>query len=299
MKKIIFIFFIFLLINFFIFRYDGVSKTKIKEEVQEEIMPIRNREGDFLGIISVITIPKDMKDKTIKISSSIFGGINEFKNMEEGSNLIQLKIINKSKYKYKYIKNSLKISTVDNKDNSNYNTKVKGFDKLYITDDFLPYRVNNTAIKELDLDNPNYKNIDNRLKEIGYRGICEIDKYYLDFYYKKYNLNIDKLEKFSNSIMKEIFDGESLKEFENNKKIVSLAYYYFYNNILTFTFNNKTKSIKNYMDDLNFNKKFINIKKKSEVKIKDMSLNVSDKYMSDAFNSYKYIGKFEFRLNRS
>ena len=40
---------------------------------------------------------------------------------------------------------------------------------------------------------------------------------------------------FSNNIFNfEVKDYKELKEFENNKKIVSLAYYYFYNNKLSY-----------------------------------------------------------------
>ncbi len=297
MKKIIFIFFIFIFINFYIFKLDVISKNG--EDLVEEILPIRDRKGNFKGIVCNITLPKNFKEKTITVKPDIFGGINEFRKIGEGKSIIRLNINNKSKYKYKYVSNSFSISTKKLDDKNNYiNTGGKGFDELDVFYIFAPYRVVNSALKELKINNYTNQTIDLKLKELGYVGEEELDTYYRDFYNKKFNLNYKDLDDFSASIKKEIFTGEKLDYMEKNKNIIILAYNYFYNYVLTFSMNNKTKSIGSYMKGEALNK-FVDIKKKSQVNIKNMSLNIEKSYMTEAFQNFNYLGEVKFKLNRS
>lgn len=286
MKKIIFIFLFLIIFSGSIIVYS--RETKKTEEILEEIFPLRDDDGNFLGISCVITIPENEKEEKIKINPDIFGGINEYREMEVGSNIINLKIINKSKYDY--VIDSFNISTKEIVDKNNYkNTGGIGFDEYEIYDVFSPYIVFNNALKNLFLDNGyefSLNELEDKLKDRGYNGLEDIDKYYLDYYNKKYDLNCSKLDEFSSSIIKEIFEGEKTFYLEEDKEIIELAYNYFYKNILEF----------NFLDN---NYKKIDILKGKAKNINGLKLNISDKYMTDAFKDYRYIGDISFTLNRS
>ena len=84
----------------------------------------------------------------------------------------------------------------------------KFFNQINIPKGFTFRRTYNTALKEL-IPNSNGiqmtdENIDKALKENGYNGIEEYDKYLLDFYNKKYNTNYSRLDTFSKGIIKEM-----------------------------------------------------------------------------------------------
>jgi len=84
----------------------------------------------------------------------------------------------------------------------------KFFNQINIPKGFTFRRTYNTALKEL-IPNSNGiqmtdENIDKALKENGYNGIEEYDKYLLDFYNKKYNTNYSRLDSFSKGIIREI-----------------------------------------------------------------------------------------------
>ena len=84
----------------------------------------------------------------------------------------------------------------------------KFFNQINIPKGLTFRRTYNTALKEL-IPNSNGiqmtdENIDKALKENGYNGIEEYDKYLLDFYNKKYNTNYSRLDTFSKGIIKEM-----------------------------------------------------------------------------------------------
>ena len=84
----------------------------------------------------------------------------------------------------------------------------KFFNQINIPKGFTFRRTYNTALKEL-IPNSNGiqmtdENIDKALKENGYNGIEEYDKYLLDFYNKKYNTNYSRLDSFSKGIIREM-----------------------------------------------------------------------------------------------
>lgn len=159
----------------------------------------------------------------------------------------------------------------------------KFFNQINIPKGFTFRRTYNTALKEL-IPNSNGiqmtdENIDKALKENGYNGIEEYDKYLLDFYNKKYNTNYSRLDSFSKGIIREILsdtdpvyaynsayaalglDEIDLRRYETAKKAIDNAIkntdftnpiqylLYFYNNNDKFNCNGTCKA--NNLSELN------------------------------------------------
>lgn len=284
------------------------------ENIRQEIIPIRNNMGNIMGFDIIITIPSDNKTDRLIISPSIFDGINHYYNIFEKNNIkINLIINNKSKYNYHYINNSFILSTENIGENDNYvDTGGIGFDNLKIYDISSPYRTFNSALLSLfNYTNNNYKSndlsdksIDSKLKESGYSGIDELDLYYLDYYNDKYNLNELRLEDFSSSILKEMFDGVLSNYKESNIQIIQLAYNFFYNEILFFSFhdNNIGYSIGKYMRSDNVEDdyllKTLIVDSNKVCKVDNMSIYINKKNMGSAYSNYKFNGHFEFILKK-
>lgn len=286
MKKLFIIMFL-LIGTLNVCAYSRLELLEQNKKIDEEIFPIRDENSKFLGVSCVITIPEDFSKDSIVINPDIFGGINEYKKMETGSNIINLKIVNKSKNNYAI--NSFDISTKEITDKNNYKKILGfGFDGREIYDVFSPYRVINTAIKNLFVDESidfNSNKIEAKLKEKGYKNINDLDNYYLDFYNDKYDLNCSSLSEFDSFIIREIFTGDSTNYFEEDREIIELGYYYFYKFIL----------YSNFLD--NDYKDLVILSGKTR-EINNLKINITDKYMTDAFNDYKYIGLVELGLNR-
>ena len=148
------------------------------------------------------TIPEDYEEETLIINPDIFEVIawgqkesNTPYLMPRDTVKVNLSIINKSKYNYNYDENSFVIYPYT----SDELEKDMGFDK--ITDEKVTfndeevnevhkfYRMYNAALKELTKNGRKYlsannETLDELLKVKGYKGIEELDKYYLDFYMK-------------------------------------------------------------------------------------------------------------------
>ena len=75
-----------------------------------------------------------------------------------------------------------------------------------------------------------------KLEEIGYKGIEELNKYYLDFYNKKYNLECKNLEDLPANVISEIFNGNNYPIKESNLEIAELGYNYWYNVLFSVLF---------------------------------------------------------------
>lgn len=293
--------------------------TNLKENVSVK----RNKEGNIKKIKITITIPKTTNQSIIVISPKLFESITEYKPLKEGdSTNIELVIKNNSKYTYKYLENSLKISTNDlslTTDSKNYvDTKAIGFDQNKIYDIFSPKRTFNSAIKALynypDIKKQNKikltnKSLNKKLKNKGYSGITELDKYYIDFYNKKYNLNKTNLNNYSYQIIKELFSGIKTNIKETNKQIIKLSYDYFYNKLLYITFNNEVVTdstshkysigtyMKNNINDITFKESFNLISPKSKKK-NYITVNINDVYTTEVFYDYTYNAHIEFKLYR-
>lgn len=292
------------------------------EILTEQIYPIRNNLGQIIGIDIEIVIPSDCEETELIINPDIFGAINQYKNITPGDNTsINIMIKNNSMYDYSYQEKSFILST----DNiylqdaiNNYNkTSAIGFDNSNIYDNFAPNRVFNKALMQLynynDIKEQKENDLTNemisfKLQQKGYQGIEDLDNYYLDYYNNKYNLTEERLEDLTNSTIKEMFTGTKTSIKENNSELIELAYNYFYNNVICFTFpleqiNHLTcenHSVGSYMREQKENKSIKNtfslIKSNTENKITNISLNINKLYTPDIYNEYPLIGHLEFTL---
>lgn len=244
--------------------------NKDNENIDEKIIIIYNLDDTINTINLTYTIPDNYNQSIITISPTIF---NNLINYNISSNtIINIKIINNSKYTYSYLNKSFILKTI-NLDNTNINRTI------------------NEALISLFRKNLNFNNfndpiLDIRLKKLGYKnGILDLDKYYIDFYNNKYNLNVSSIEEFNDEIINEIFEGIPLNIVETNNNIVKLGLNWFYDKIISYTFVDnieyqKDHSIFNYMlnEDLGnifFIKNFSYIWSNTNANIHRMNLNIS------------------------
>lgn len=200
------------------------------------------------------TIPEDYEEETLIINPDIFEVIawgqkesNTPYLMPRDTVKVNLSIINKSKYNYNYDENSFVIYPYT----SNELEKDMGFDK--ITDEKVTfndeevnevhkfYRMYNAALRELTKNGRKYlpannETLDELLKAKGYKGIEELDKYYLDFYNNKYETNHANLRDFTPKQISEILNGnnnpiEDGDDYvkEDNPVIVALHFDFLFN----------------------------------------------------------------------
>lgn len=200
------------------------------------------------------TIPEDYEEETLIINPDIFEVIawgqkesNTPYLMPRDTVKVNLSIINKSKYNYNYDKNSFVIYPYT----SDELEKDMGFDK--ITDEKVTfndeevnevhkfYRMYNAALRELTKNGRKYlpannETLDELLKAKGYKGIEELDKYYLDFYNNKYETNHANLRNFTPKQISEILNGnnnptEDGDDYvkEDNPVIVALHFDFLFN----------------------------------------------------------------------
>lgn len=303
------------------------SQTTIKELssqslfLEEEIIPIYNKNN--LEQINInITIPKECNEEEIIISPSILEAIKQYTRINPGDQInINLKIINNSKNNYNYINNSFILSTENLKrlgaSANLIDTKALGFDNQKIYDISSIYRTINSPILSLynykekvvekDLNN---NNLDKILKEKGYNGIADLDKYYLDYYNTKYNLKETNLEDLTYSTIKDLFSGKSTSIKEDNPNIIKLSYDYFYNKLLSFTFKEQKTddytsedySIGTYMrtnlGNIYLNNKFMYLRSNTYSEIENMSIILNKEYTTSAFTDYNYYIHLEFKLKK-
>lgn len=340
MKKTIFIFFVLILIEHFIFTeqlssnkhiierkvYDAkviytstTAESQITEEpLNKEVIVKKNNSGYLTEIEVYITIPENYTSDELNINTDIFNAIKEYQNLVPGYPIeLIITINNNSPVNYTYKDKSLKISTINiiNQESSkNYTiTSAIGFDNNRLTTLTAPYRTYNSAIMDLydyksvtkqNKKDLNTKNLNKKLNKIGYKGIKEIDKYYLDFYNDKYNLNATSLTEFPLDIQKEIFTGNTTGIKEKNPTIISLAYNYFHNNLLTIRTN-----LTNYYDIVtlmqennDFNDYFTNnlsiISSANTIQLKGMYLQLNKEYTTNAFLSYDYNIALDFVIEK-
>jgi len=291
------------------------------ENLMEEIIPNRDKNGIIQSFDFIITIPENYQEEEIVIQPKIMGGISQYKKLDPNKEIkTNLKIINQSFYNYNYVDNSFILSTEDIKQidqNNNFiDTKSIGFDNRKIYDVSSVYRVFNNAIISLykynALNPPNKEDLKDealsiKLKEKGYAGVEELDKYYLDFYNNKYNLKETNLNDFTPSTIKEIFTGEIIELQETNNNIIKLAYDYFYNHVLLYHFsdnerlNDNQYSIASYMKNdygNNYLKlAFSDLRNKTYKEINNMGiyLNINKNNCLNSYNSFLH---FEFKLSK-
>lgn len=323
---IIIILLVFLYTNVYAFsswRSNSKNLIFMSTNIEEEVIPTFDQNNDLLQLNIIITIPRNYNKQIITISPSIFDSVKAYKSILPGDNIkLNLKVKNLSNNNYKYVPNSFVISTIDPtkleiKDNF-IDTGEIGFDNNIIYDIQSPTRCSNEAILNLY----NYKsddeikgndiqdeNLDKELRKIGYLGIKELDKYFLDFYNNKYKLSEESLEDFSDNIIREIFSGKDFYAVETNKCLIKLAYDFYYNKLISFGFsgdiitdNNSDYSIGSYMRKTGDNKyikeAFSIIKNRDYKQINNMYITLNSTYTSNAFMNYNYYIHFQFKLRK-
>lgn len=233
----------------------GSTKTSNGVTVSWEYTGITKNDGlRTINFNLTYTIPEDYEEETLIINPDIFEVIawgqkesNTPYLMPRDTVKVNLSIINKSKYNYNYDENSFVIYPYT----SDELEKDMGFDK--ITDEKVTfndeevnevhkfYRMYNAALRELTKNGRKYlpannETLDELLKAKGYKGIEELDKYYLDFYNNKYETNHANLRDFTPKQISEILNGnnnpiEDGDDYvkEDNPVIVALHFDFLFN----------------------------------------------------------------------
>ena len=233
----------------------GSTKTSNGVTVSWEYTGITKNGGlRTINFNLTYTIPEDYEEETLIINPDIFEVIawgqkesNTPYLMPGDTVKVNLSIINNSKYNYNYDENSFVIYPYT----SDELEKDMGFDK--ITDEKVTfndeevnevhkfYRMYNAALRELTKNGRKYlpannETLDELLKAKGYKGIEELDKYYLDFYNNKYKTNHANLRDFTPKQISEILNGnnnptEDGDDYvkEDNPVIVALHFDFLFN----------------------------------------------------------------------
>lgn len=324
MKKIILLLFTFIFFLNFNINVNALSKYSTEQNKMNTMSNGIEEDFDYTysgryldSITATYTIPENYCEKEIYIVPSIFEKMGELTYVLPGTEIVMnFKIINNSNCNYEYENKSFVISTEDlSSYNLAYNTNAIGFNNNKIFDMFRPYRTGNTALKSLYGSKFSKATLeDNELEEYlknnGYKGISELNKYYLDFYNNKYKLNETKLENFNDKILAEMFDGNKYKIRENNKEIVETSYDWFYNKLFSITFeddkysdeDSEKYSIGQYMrnNDL-INNKFLNyitnIQSKQEYSIDNMVLHINGPYTVNTYQTYSFSAYMGMKFN--
>ena len=186
-------------------------------------------------VILNITIKEDYEKDVIVIAPEAFQAISrEIYNvlkeagMEQGldedyfkfynpfqagdSFRVRLVITNLSKFNYYYEETSFEIFPTEPLvygEKTGETTGDKFFNGIELPDGFTFRRAYNSALQAL-IPNSNGRNmtddvVDAALKEKGYVGIEEYDKYLLDFYNEKYGTSYTRLDQFNKGIIREMF----------------------------------------------------------------------------------------------
>ena len=269
------------------------------------------------SVTATYTIKEDYNEDTINIVPGIFKAISESDGYVPGDGIkVNIQIINKSNNKYLYKDKSFILSTMDI---SNYEERLensKGFDGQVIAGTFGPNRTANTAIrtlygKSIKKDMMLDETLGKKLEETGYKGIEELNKYYLDFYNKKYNLECKNLEDLPANVISEIFNGNNYPIKESNLEIAELGYNYWYNVLFSVLFGDEKydyktsnlSAIGSYMRNKElgndyFTKDLGIINPSSENSLTTMNFYINGPYTTNAYMNYEFGAYMEFQLTK-
>lgn len=249
----------------------GSTKTSDGVTVSWEYTGItRNGGKRTINFNLTYTIPEDYKEESLIINPDIFEVIawgqkeSDTPYLMPGDTVkVNLSINNKSKYNYNYDENSFVIYPYT----SDELEKDMGFDK--ITDEKVTfndeevnevhkfYRMYNAALRELTRNGKKYlpannEILDELLKTKGYKGIEELDKYYLEFYNAKYGTNHANLRDFTPKQISEILNGnnnpiEDGDDYvkEDNAVLVALHFDFLFNYAMGVSLDNEEITDKN------------------------------------------------------
>lgn len=269
------------------------------------------------SVTATYTIPEDYNEDTINIVPSIFKAISESDGYVPGDGIkVNIQIINKSNNKYLYKDKSFILSTMDI---SNYEEKLensKGFDGQVIAGTFGPNRTANSALralyqKSIKKDMLTDEALGNQLQQKGYKGIEELNKYYLDFYNNKYNLKCTNLEDLPANVVSELFNGNNYPIKESNLEVAELGYDYWYNVLFSVLFGDEKYDYKtsnltaigSYMRNRElgndyFTKDLGTINPSSENSLTTMNFYINGPYTTNAYMNYEFSAYIEFQLTK-
>ena len=294
-------------------------KNVLSEGIKEDIT-IHNAGRMIDYVEAIYTIPEDYEGD-IRIVSGIFDALSEAYGYLPGDSIkVKIKVVNNSKHEYNYVNSSFVLAT---EDLTEYNLEVVegtyGFNNMPIYSPFAPFRTANKAIQELygvsstskiKSDMVTDEALDAKLKEKGYKGIEELNLYYLEFYNAYYETNVESLEDFEAEVISAIFNGNCLFVPETNVEIAELGYNYWYNKLFAMSFkgeevndqNMQDYAIGSYMRDKNlgnnyFKEAFTGLKSNQTGELEDAYLKINGLYTTNAYMNYNFSAYLEFSLD--
>lgn len=316
MKKYLFFFSLFLSLPGSILALnsdDELVFNNISEEIREYVN-IDLEQDDIITVDLTYIIPEYFDNNELVIVSSLFKELNDISNpISSDDVLVRMSVINNSEFDYEYVDSSFILST-PNLNNYDVLGNYIGFDKQLLSAIYVPYRSYNKAIMNLFEDGDlslNDDDINKALIKYGYKGIEDLDEYYLIFYNNMYGLNANSLEEFPYYVIKEIFSDDISDIKESNETLIKFAYYYWYNNLYSLVFedmnyeydNSYYSSIGYHLENNEFGNNYfskqLGIILKNEVKdLTSFRLKINKKYYSRSFKDFNYDAYLEFKMNR-
>lgn len=259
---------------------------------KEESSIERNITCEKKDCVETITIPADFKDKELTIKPSIFANEN-YVSMPGDTRNFSLKIINLSNNDYTYQDNSLYLKPVE--DGKNYlglvsynNAKIPTFATMYRLYNSEPLRALYDG-RNLTDDELKDESIEAKLRKLGYSGISELDKYYVEYFNKNYNTNFTSLEVLTTPYINKIWTNisKASKTRETNNNLIEFHQNYFYNVLLTMKYNDKKN-----LDDNNYS---VGAYSRKEGCYQDLNKNFNE--ITIPKTSETSLGAFSFHLN--
>lgn len=259
---------------------------------KEESSIERNITCEKKDCVETITIPADFKDKELTIKPSIFANEN-YVSMPGDTRNFSLKIINLSNNDYKYQDNSLYLKPVE--DGKNYpglvsynNAKIPTFATMYRLYNSEPLKALYDG-RNLTDDELKDESIEAKLRELGYSGISELDKYYVEYFNKNYNTNFTSLEDLTTPYINKIWTNisKASQTRETNNNLIEFHQNYFYNVLLTMKYNDKKN-----LDDNNYS---VGAYSRKEGCYQDLNKNFNE--ITIPKTSETSLGAFSFHLN--
>ena len=188
-----------------------------------------------------VTIPEGYNASEIKINLTdvLMQGIQ---NTEDSVHFLpgdsidyRIRVINHSGYEYGYLNGSVKVSTISEESEGS----VLCFDGKRPADSWLPDRTQNEALKALYEASGNLsetamsdEKISEKLVELGYEGIGQLNHYYLDYYNSNSGSDTPatRIEELEDAALRAMF-GENNNFYinETNEEVSATGYNWFYN----------------------------------------------------------------------
>lgn len=271
------------------------------------------------GVCTVTyTIPSDYNLDVVNIVPTAWQGENEI-GMPGDTYELKIKIINNSKYNYNYVDKSFYIKPYSDPNKSD----VLGFTGELIPIGSTMYRISTSEpliklfnVKKLNTEQLSDASIEAKLANLGYKnGIQDLDKYYLDYFNKKYQQNFKAIEdlptQFINKIWPDISEYPTV--LETNHNLIAFNYNYFYNVLFTMEYGDKIDldnskySIGYYLnnfndsgsyDKLNDNFNALSLKTNEETDLEDMYFHLNGPLTKNSYVLFKYGMDMGFSLKR-